>query len=203
MLKEEGLQNPIESLISYFNNIIPLNDKERQLVSELFRPRHYRKRQYILQEGDVCNEFNFVVAGCLKMYKVDDKGVSHILQFASENWWLVNIESFHRRTASVLNIEAVENTTILQINYENILVLYRAAPKFDRIFRILIENAYVSLQKRLLLNLSSTAEERYEAFLASYSHLSNRLSQTLVSSFIGITPEFLSRIRSQQGKSKS
>ena len=134
------------------------------------------------------------------MYKVDEKGNTHILQFAAENWWLSNIGSFHERKPSELNIDALEDKMVLQISHENLLSLYTNASKFDRIFRVVIEKSFVSLQKRLLQNISSTAEERYNSFLDSYSHLTNRLPQTQVASFLGITPEFLSRLRNKQSK---
>ncbi|MFV0530022.1 MAG: Crp/Fnr family transcriptional regulator [Flavobacteriales bacterium] len=193
-------ESQIQPLLDYFENVMPLNQNEKQLVSELFKPRLYRKRQYVLQEGDVCSQFNFVVRGCLRMCKIDDSGNTHNLQFATENWWLSNIGSFHERKPSELNIDALEDTMVLQINYDNLCSLYTNAPKFDRIFRVLIENSFVALQKRLLQNISSTAEERYLSFMESYAHLSLRIPQTQIASFLGITPEFLSRLRNRQTK---
>lgn len=201
-MKENLIQASAEPLINYFNALIPLNAEETNLVTSLFKPRLYRKRQYVLQEGNVCNEFSFVVRGCLRMYKIDDKGNTHIIQFAAENWWTVDIGSFHGRKPSALNIDALEDTILLQINYDNLILLYTLAPKFDRIFRVLIENSYVTLQDRLLQNISSTAEERYLSFMQVYAHLSNRLSQTQIASFLGITPEFLSRLRNKMAKKK-
>ena len=203
MDKEDLFIKQIQPLLDYFQKIIPLNEAEKLLVTELFKPRLYRKRQYVLQEGDVCNQFNFIVRGCLRMYKVDDKGDIHILQFAAENWWISNIGSFHDRKPSELNIDALEDTMVLQISHENLLSLYTKAPKFDRIFRVLIEKSFVSLQQRLLQNISSTAEERYLTFQQRYSDLSNRLPQTQIASFLGISPEFLSRLRNKQVKRKS
>lgn len=200
MNKDDIIHSQIEPLLDYFQKVIRLNHDEKQLITELFKPRLYRKRQYVLQEGDVCNQFNFIVRGCLRMYKVDDKGNIHILQFASENWWLSNIGSFHERKPSELNIDALEDTMVLQISHEDLLNLYINAPKFDRIFRVLIENSFVSLQKRLLQTISSTAKDRYNSFFESYSHLTNRLPQTQIASFLGITPEFLSRLRNKQSK---
>ncbi|GAB3221057.1 Crp/Fnr family transcriptional regulator [Algoriphagus aestuariicola] len=200
MNSDQFEQSQIQPLLDYFQQLIPLDSKEKQLVLELFKPRLYRRRQFVLQEGDVCNQFNFIVRGCLRMYKIDEKGNTHILQFASENWWLTNIGSFHDRTPSELEIDAIEDTVVLQINHENLLSLYINAPKFDRIFRVLIEKSFVSTQKRLLQTISSTAEERYNSFLASYSHLNNRLPQTQIASFLGISPEFLSRLRNKQAK---
>lgn len=200
MNKEDIILSQIEPLLNYFQKVIPLNKEEQQLVTDLFKPRLYRKRQYVLQEGDICNQFNFVVRGCIRMYKIDDKGNTHILQFAAENWWLSDIGSFHERKPSDLNIDALEDTMVLQISYDNLVILYTKAPKFDRIFRVLVENSFVSLQKRLLQNISSTAEERYLSFTETYSHLNNRLPQTQIASFLGITPEFLSRLRNRQTK---
>jgi len=199
-MKDELVQSSVVPLINYFNNLIPLNDEEIELVSSYFKPRLYRKRQYVLQEGDVCNQFNFVVRGCLRMYKVDEKGNTHIIQFASENWWMIDIGSFHGRNPSELNIDALEDTMVLQISYDNLIALYTQVAKFDRIFRVLIENNYVTLQNRLLQNISSNAEDRYNSFIEVYPHLSNRLPQTQIASFLGITPEFLSRLRNRRVK---
>jgi CRP/FNR family transcriptional regulator, anaerobic regulatory protein len=200
MNKDDIRLSQIQPLLDYFEKVIPLSVEEIKLVTNFFKPRLYRKKQYVLQEGDVCNQLNFIVRGCLRLYKVDDKGNIHILQFAAENWWLSNIGSFHERTPSELNIDALEDTMVLQISHENLLLLYTNAPKFDRIFRVLIENSFVSLQKRLLHNISSTAEERYNSFMQSYADLTQRLPQKQIASFLGITPEFLSRLRNKQTK---
>jgi CRP/FNR family transcriptional regulator, anaerobic regulatory protein len=202
-MKENLSQASIEPLLNYFDRLIPLNKEEKELVTENFHPRLYRKRQYVLQEGNICTQLNFVVRGCLRLYKIDEQGTSHILQFAAENYWINDLGSFHSEKASELNIDALDDTMVLQINRKDLISLYIHAPKFDRVFRVLIENAYVSLQKRLLQNISSTAEERYQAFLETYPHLVNRLSQTQIASFLGITPEFLSRLRNKLSKSKS
>lgn len=203
MKKEELIQVQLQPLLDYFQKLIPLNDEEIGLVTSLFKPRLYRKRQYVLQEGDVCGHFNFVVRGCLRLYKVDKKGNIHIIQFATENWWMSEIGSFHSRVPSEMSIDALEDTMVLQISYEDLITIYKQAPKFDKIFRILIENSYVSLQKRLLQNISSTAEDRYLSFIQNYSHLTNRLPQTQIAAFLGITPEFLSRLRNNHVNTKS
>jgi len=196
-------QSSIEPLLNYFDRLILLNKEEKELVTEKFHPRLYRKRQFVLQEGDICTQFNFVVRGCLRMYKIDEQGAIHILQFATENYWIMDLGSFHGEKPSELNMDAIEDTMVLQISRNDLIALYMQAPKFDRIFRVLIENSFVGLQKRLLQNISSTAEERYQSFLDTYPHLVNRLSQTQVASFLGITPEFLSRLRNKLSKSKS
>ncbi|MFY7840775.1 MAG: Crp/Fnr family transcriptional regulator [Lacibacter sp.] len=202
-MKENLTEASIEPLLQYFEKLIPLNKEERELVREKFRPRLYRKKQFVLQEGDVCNQKNFVVRGCLRMYKIDEQGTTHIIQFAAENYWILDLGSFHSEQPSSLTIDAIEDTVVLQINQKDLIALYLSAPKFDRIFRVLIENSFVGLQKRLLQNISSSAEERYQSFLETYPHLLNRLPQTQIASFLGITPEFLSRLRNKLSKPKS
>lgn len=141
-----------------------------------------------------------MIRGCLRMYQVDDKGNIHILQFASENNWVADIGSFHEKKPSKLNIDALEDTMVLQISYEDLTGMYDLAPKFNRIFRVMVENSYVALQRRMLQNISSSAEDRYLSFLQNYSHLVNRIPQTQIAAYLGITPEFVSRIRNNLAK---
>jgi CRP-like cAMP-binding protein len=200
-MNEKVLLSSAEPLLDYFKKRgYILNDLEKSLVQEKFHSRLYRKRQYVLQEGDVCTQFNFVVRGCLRTYNVDKKGNLHILQFGTENNWINDLGSFHGMKPSNLNIDALEDTVVLQIGLDDLILLYKQSPIFDRIFRVLIENGYIHLQERLLQNISSTAEERYEAFLERYPHLINRISQVQIAAFMGVTPEFLSRLRNQRTK---
>jgi CRP/FNR family transcriptional regulator, anaerobic regulatory protein len=189
-----------QPLLEYFNKLIPLNQTEKELVQSKFHPHLFLKKQFVLQHGDVCEYFNFVVRGCLRLFKVDEKGVYHILQFATENYWMLDLTSFHKRTKSVLDIDALEDTVVLRITYNDLIDLYVKAPKFDRIFRVLLENHFMQQQDRIGQLFSSTAEERYQLFLETYPHLLNRLSQVQIASYLGVTPEFLSRIRARIAK---
>lgn len=198
MQKEEIRNAQIVTLLNYFQQLIPLSGEEKRLVSDLFKPKLYRKKQVLLQEGDTCTQFSFVVKGCLRMYKIDEKGNMHILQFSSENWWSVDLGSFHGLCPSELTIDAIEDSMVLQISRNDLISLYTRAPKFNLIFRVLIENSFVKLQERLLQTISSTAEQRYDSFLSRYAHLNNRLSQTQIAAYLGITPEFLSRLKSRK-----
>ncbi len=134
------------------------------------------------------------------MVAIDDQGNIHTLQFAAENYWIMDLGSFYDMKPSELTIDALEDTGVLQISRDDLIVLYTQAPKFDRIFRVLIENSFVRLQQRLLQNFSSTAEDRFNSFLEIYPHLVNRLSQVQIASFLGISPEFLSRLRNKKRK---
>lgn len=190
-----------KQLQDYFNNILPLNEEEKAFVEEVFKERRVKRRQFILQEGEICKHNTFVLEGCFKMYFVDDSGKDHNLQFAIENWWIGDIGSFHSEEPSKLNIEAIENSVILQIKKVDQLKLFVDYPKFNRIFRVLAENAMVGLQKRTIQNISSTAEERYLDFLQQHPQFFNRISNVQIASYLGVTPEFLSAIRRKLAKS--
>lgn len=196
----ETTTTTIQPLLDYFNNLIPLNKEEKDLVRAKFHPHLFLKKQFALQHGDTCQYFDFVVRGCLRLYKVGDDGGYHILQFATENNWISDLTSFHKKIKSWLEIDALEDTVVLRITYEDLIDLYIKAPKFDRIFRVLLENHFMQQQERIGQLFSSTAEERYQLFLETYPHLQNRLSQVQIASYLGVTPEFLSRIRSRMAK---
>ena len=191
----------IYPLIKHFSNYLPLDEKEINELKGCIKERKIKRRQFILQEGDICKHYSFVNEGCFKMYKVDANGKEHNLQFAIENEWIVDIGSFHSENSSELYIEAIEQSIVLQIEKADLLYLYTHYPKFDRNFRVIIENEFIALQKRVLHNISSTAEERYLDFLEKYPNLFNRISNVQIASYLGVTPEFLSAIRKKIAKS--
>lgn len=185
----------IQPLLSYFERYLPLDEQERRLLEERISQRKIKRKQFILQEGDVCKHYSFVVEGCFKMYGVSKKGTEHNIQFAAENDWITDIGSFHSEKPSTLFIEAIEPSVILQIKKEDLLFLYVNVPKLDRNFRVVIEDKFIELQNYVFQNISATAEERYLAFLEKYPELARRLPNTQIASHLGITPEFLSKIR--------
>lgn len=185
----------IDLLFASFDNYLPLDPTEREDLAQRVIERKIKKRQFILQENDVCKQYTFVAEGCFKKYHVDKKGSEHNLQFAAENDWIMEIDSFYSEKPSRVYIEAIEPSTILQIAKKDLLYLFSHNPKFDRNFRVIVENRFVQLENRILQAISSTAEERYLTFLNQYPHLSSRLPSTQIASYLGITPEFLSRIR--------
>ncbi|WP_394343122.1 Crp/Fnr family transcriptional regulator [Pedobacter kyonggii] len=165
------------------------------MLAERTTHRKIKRRQMILQEGFVCKHYTFVEQGCFKMYGIDEKGTEHNLGFAAENDWVADLGSFYSGKPSKLFIEAIEPSTILQIEHQDLLYLYVNSPKFDRNFRVIVEEKFIELQNRLLQNFSSNAEQRYLDFLAQYAALASRLPNTQIASYLGITPEFLSKIR--------
>jgi CRP-like cAMP-binding protein len=190
----------IEKLKQHFNNYFPLNEEELDTLNTRFTERSIKRRQFVLQQGDVCRHFTFVVSGCLKMYAVDKNGKEHNLQFIAENDWATDLSSFYSEKPSQLYIEAIEPTVVLQVKHDDVLYLYTRYHKFDHNFRVIIEQKYIELQDRVLQNISSSADERYEYFLKQYPNLSNRLPNTQIASYLGITPEFLSNIRKTRVK---
>jgi CRP-like cAMP-binding protein len=143
----------------------------------------------------VSRHYTFVVEGCFRMYGVDDKGTEYNIRFAAENDWTADIGSFHSEKPSKLFIEAIEPSIILQIEKQDLLFLYENVSKFNRTFRVITEEKFIELQNRLLQTISSTAQERYLSFLEQYPTLALRLPNTQIASYLGITPEFLSKIR--------
>jgi len=190
-----------EPIIAYFSKLLPLDSDEIEAVKTAFIERKIKRRQFILQEGEVCKLNTFVVEGCFRMYFVDERGKEHNIQFAVENWWIGDIGSFHSEEPSKLYIEAIENSVVLQIKKQDQLDLFENYPKFNQIFRVFTENALVAFQRRVLQNISSTAEERYLDFVKRYPYFLNRISNVQIASFLGVTPEFLSTIRKKLVKS--
>lgn len=190
----------VEKLFANFDDYIPLDEEERKDLSKKVIERKIKRRQFILQEEDICKHYAFVAEGCFKKFQVDQKGTEHNLQFIAENDWIMEIDSFYNEKPSRVFIEAIEPSIILQITKPDLINLFMSNPKFNRNFRVIIENRFVELENRVLQAISSTSEERYLTFLNQYPKLSQRLPNTQIASYLGITPEFLSKIRKEISK---
>lgn len=188
-------------LINNIQKYVQLNDEEKYMLLSIMQNRKLRKRQYLLQEGDHSKYSAFVLSGCLRSYFVDSNGFEHILQFAIEDWWITDMMSYISGKPGKLNIDALEDSEVLLISREDQLSLFEKSPKFEKYFRIITENGMVSNQQRLLDNLSLPAIERYKNFIQKYPLFMQRIPQVQIAAFLGITPEFLSKIRGQISKS--
>lgn len=202
MDRDLNSENPLDILIRSFNDSFPLNEVEEEEVRRLFKKKIVKRKSSLLQEGDVCRHISFVVSGCFKMYAVDSSYKEHNLQFAIENEWIADIQSFYDEKPSRLTIEAVEPSIVLQISHEDLLYLYVNYHKFDRNFRIINERKFINFQDRILQSISSTAEERYLNFQKDFPELVKRLPNTQIASYLGITSEFLSKVRKNIVKKK-
>lgn len=177
--------------------IIDLNDEEFEYAESLFKPRKLRKRQFLLNEGEVCEYTVFVEEGLLRSYTVDEKGAERTLQFAMEGWWAGDLYSYLTGEVSSYNIEALENSRLLLIDKSSWELLLKEVPAFERFFRIQIQNNLIATQRRLMVSLTDTAEEKYIKLLNAYPDIIKRVPQHMIASYIGITRETLSRIRKQ------
>lgn len=176
---------------------IDLTQEESEFFTSLLEPRLLERKKVYLRAGGVCNYSTFVVNGALKSYTVDAQGKEHILSFATRDWWIADLYSLLSRKPAVLNIEAIEDTDVLLLSRSNQQLLYQKVPKFERFFRIIVENALVASQQRLIDNMSVAAEERYLNFIKKYPDIPASVPQRSIASYLGITPEFLSKIRSR------
>lgn len=188
-----------ELLIKYINSYAttPLTDSETELIKNTFVPKKIRKRQYFLQEGQVCKDGAFIVKGAMRQYSVDDKGAEHIVNLFIENWWASDRESFVMLTPSVYNIDAWEDTEMLLITRADHLNLLNSIPAIVELSRKLDERNYIATQKRLNSSISFSAEKRYADFANNYPEFLQRFPQHIIASYLGITKETLSRIRKQ------
>ena len=180
---------------SLSSDLFPLGEEEIAQLKSAFKERQIKRRQFILQKGDVCKHYTFVAEGCMKLYKIDQNGKEHNLQFTIEYEWISDLGSLYSETPSEVYIEAIEQSTILQIERKDLYYLYANYPNIDRRFRVVIEDSFIALQQRMFQNISSMAEERYSNFLKTHPNLFNRISNVQIASYLGVTPEFLSNIR--------
>ncbi|HET8865489.1 MAG TPA: Crp/Fnr family transcriptional regulator [Gracilimonas sp.] len=172
-----------------------LTDEEWELCRNNFRPKRMLKRQFLLQEGDVCRELAFVEKGALYSYTVDSSGSKHVIRFAFEGWWMANLLSFFTGKPTRLHIEVLENSELLVLDRKNHDKLLEEIPAYERYHRIIVQNAYVALQQRVENALGLTAEEKYERLLEESPAFLNRVPLNLVASYLGVSPETLSRVR--------
>ncbi len=184
-----------ESILKNVSQHIKLTQEEEKFFISLLKHRKLRKRQYLLQAGDVSRYENFVAKGLLRAYTVDAKGQEHIAMFATEGWWTSDLYSFLTNTPASQHIDALEDSEVFSIEKPDLEKLYEAVPKFERFFRILLQNAFVANQNRILASISETAEQQYLNFIKKYPSLEQRIPQHQIASFLGITPETISRIR--------
>lgn len=181
---------------------VALTEAEWLLCKSLFSPKKLRKKQYFLQEGDVCRYTAFLEKGAMRSYSIDEKGNEHIIQFALEGWWITDLYSFYTGEPSTYTIDALEDSEILQITQPNYEELMKQVPVMERYFRLLLQNRLIALQRRLSGNLSFSAEQKYRWLLQAHPDIFQRVPQHVIASYLGITKETLSRIRGRVSNKK-
>lgn len=184
-----------DSILANITRHVELDPAERNQFIALLQLKTYQRQSFALQPGDIAQALMFVVSGCLRLYSTDQNGREHIVLFAPQDWWCTDQASFHAQLPAVYAIQALKNTAVLQITRPNLKKLYGQLPKFERFFRILFQNGFVFYQQRITAGLTLSAADRYQQFLEQYPKLHRRPAQKDIAAYLGVTPEFLSRLR--------
>lgn len=186
------------SLIDNFERKgVPLTTEDKRTILASFTTQSIKKKEFLLIAGEVCDFEAFVVKGCFKEYCLDEKGVEHIIHFSIEDWWLADLESYNSDQPSKIYIQALEDSEILLIKKERKEALYEEVPSLEKIYRRMTQQECVALQRRIVNKLSMNASDEYEDFCIRYPSLVQRLTNIQIASYLGISQEFLSKIRSK------
>ncbi|MDR3712961.1 MAG: cyclic nucleotide-binding domain-containing protein [Puia sp.] len=186
-----------ELLLHKISETVPLTEDDREIIKRHFTPKKLKKKQFLLQEGDVANRLAFVEKGALYSYSTDSKGARHIIQFAFEGWWISDLYSYFTKEPSKLAIEVLEECELLLMDYGQQQALLKSCPAFETYTRTLYQNAYIALQGRIENTIGLSTEEKYARLAEQYPMIPNRVPLHLIASYLGVTPETLSRIRKQ------
>ena len=186
-----------QPLLDYFLDHVELTKEEQTFLLSKVQYKSYKKGEYILQQGDVCRFSNYITSGCVKMSYIDKTGHEHIVLFGIKDWWVSDLGSFISQTPADYNIQCIEPTEVIQFTKQGEGELMDRLPQVERLFRKKIQNAFVSAQKRIILNLSHSAKERYLLFREQYPSIEQRIPQYMVASYLGVTKEFFSKMKKE------
>lgn len=175
-----------------------LSTEELEGICKYYKPFDVKKKEFLLTQGSICKFEGFVLEGCFRIFTLDKKGNENTLYFAAKDWWLMDIDSFMNQTPSNLNIQALEDSKVLLINRRDKNALYDSLPVVEKLFRIMSQKALVSWQRRLIRNHCFTAKERYFHFLETYPDISSKLTDKQIAGYLGISHEFLSKIKKSE-----
>ena len=184
-----------EEILTNVAKCIPLNEDEATFFTALLTHRKIPKKTVLLREGEICQFEGYIQQGCVRIYYLDENGFEVTLNFAVEDWWISDIASFHYHTPSSLYMETLEDCEIYFLNPESKEKLLQELPKFERVFRMLVQRRLAVLQNRLIHTISKPATDRYLEFISLYPTISQRVPQYYIASYLGVSPEFVSTIR--------
>lgn len=184
-----------ESLFSNLSRFIELSEQDWNEIAAKVTERHFDRGDFITSPGEINKYTNFIIKGSVRVFYVDENGFEHNIQLGLPNWWMGDFSSYIMQEPGLLYTEALESTDVLAFSYEDLQTLYEKVPKMERFFRLLIQKAYVAFQSRVLSNLSQDAEDRYLKFRNKYPEMDQKISQKHIASYLGISAEFLSKIK--------
>jgi len=186
------------NLIDYIKRYVDLSETEIGLFQTSLKLKRLMKKEYLFKAGKTCKARYFIIKGCLRLYYIDNKGNEQIVHFGIENWWITDYESLINLTPSKLYIQAIEETELLELQTESFEELCTKVPKVERLFRIIMEKTYIAAQKRIEYMFSLSGEELYRSFMAMSTDFHQRIPQYMLASYLGLTPEFISKIRAKK-----
>ncbi|MDN3550125.1 Crp/Fnr family transcriptional regulator [Mucilaginibacter aquaedulcis] len=192
-----------EPLIKHIRKRVDMTDDELAELTSYFNVKKIKKKQFIIQPDFVAKHRNYVVEGAFRAYVIDGKGEEHTIQFAIEDWWISDYNSFIHQQPATMFVVALDNSIVLQLTYEQEQKLKAAGHKYETFFRIMAERSAAYQQRRIISNLTQSAEERYTDFLEKYPLVAQRVPQYALASYLGMTTEFLSKIRNNKVRRKS
>ncbi len=187
-------------MLSNVGKHISLTKKEISFFTSLLKEKQIVKKDFVLKEGQLCQYISFVNNGLLRAYYLDKEDKEATIMFAVADWWITDMYCFINQKPAMLTIQAVEDSHIFNLKKTDLDKLYVEVPKFERFFRIIMQNAYIREQLRIIQNLSLSAEERYHNFLSKYPQVAKQVTQKQIASYLGVTPEFLSTVRANKSK---
>jgi CRP-like cAMP-binding protein len=189
-----------QSILNNISKHVSLDKEEERYFTSLLKPKEILRKDFLLKEGHSCKTINYVQSGALRAFFIDNEGRDCTIMFAIHDWWITDMYCFVTEQPAMQNIVAIEDSCVLQLKKTDLEKLYTTIPKFERFFRIIMQNSYIREQLRVLHNLSLSAEERYNIFINKYPQLMPHITQKQIASYLGITPEFLSIIRKKKAK---
>jgi len=188
-------EESFNKLFEYTSKRVPINHEEWQLIRSHYHLRKLNKKDFFLKEGSLNFQQGFVAEGTLRVFYTDAKGNEHVLYFAFSDWWVGDLSAFHFDEAATLNVQALEESYILEISKEDLEFLFEKIPALDRLFRVMAQRTLAVLQKRFLMTVSAHAEERYLELLQRHPGIEQLVAQHQIASYLGILPESLSRMK--------
>jgi CRP/FNR family cyclic AMP-dependent transcriptional regulator len=191
------MQSTFDSINQYVNKCAVFSESEIQIFDNLLQHKTVKKKTMLLREGEICNFEAYILKGCIRTFCMDENGAEVILQFAVEDWWVSDIASFHEQTPSKLYIETLENCELLILTHEAKEELLAKIPQFERVFRLMVQRNLSVTQNRLINTIAKPAQDRYIEFLERYPSVVQRVAQHYIAAYLGISAEFLSKIRAK------
>jgi CRP-like cAMP-binding protein len=189
-------------ILAHIQKFVSLTADEQDAVKRYLVYEDVKKKQYLFSEGDKCNAQYFVTEGCLRMYFIKDSGVDQIVQFGIDNWWISDYTSLTLHTPSQFFLQAVQRSKVIVLKQDRQDELLECVPKLERYFRKIYQRAYAAAQTRLIFFNDLSGEEKYHHFASRFPDFVQRIPQYMLASYLGFTPEFLSKVRSKTGKAR-